>query len=172
MTKPAPAMPRFPNQPPTPSTTANWTGAGGTSFSSPILAGVQALINQKAGGAQGNPNYNYYKLAASQYGPSGAGACASAGGGNANCIFHNVTTGDISVNCTGSENCYGYAAGETGGGFPGRGGFGAPGGAGVADGALSLSTQSYDAAYGAASGWNFATGIGSIDVNNLVMNWP
>ncbi len=151
---------------------ANWTGAGGTSFSSPILAGIQALINQKAGGAQGNPNYNYYQLAASQYGASGAGACASAGGGNANCIFHNVTTGDISVNCSGSENCYGAAADATGGGFPGRGGFGAPGGNGVADGALSLSTQSYDPAYGATGGWNFATGIGSIDVYNLVMNWP
>jgi subtilase family serine protease len=151
---------------------ANWTGAGGTSFSSPILAGVQALINQKAGGAQGNPNYSYYQLAAIEYSASTAGGCASSGGGNANCIFHNVTTGDISVNCSGSENCYGYAAGETGGGFPGRGGFGAPGGAGVADGALSLSTQSYDAAYGAAPGWNFTTGIGSIDVYNLVMNWP
>jgi len=28
-----------------------WSGAGGTSFSSPIMAGIQALINQKAGGS-------------------------------------------------------------------------------------------------------------------------
>ena len=27
-----------------------WSGAGGTSFASPIMAGIQALINQKAGG--------------------------------------------------------------------------------------------------------------------------
>src|SRR5712664_3478072 len=32
-----------------------WSGAGGTSFASPIMAGIQALINQKAGGPQGNP---------------------------------------------------------------------------------------------------------------------
>ena len=49
---------------------SGWAGAGGTSFSSPILAGIQALVNQKQGGAQGNPNYVYYKLAAQQYGPS------------------------------------------------------------------------------------------------------
>src|SRR6266403_202636 len=28
-----------------------WSGAGGTSFASPIMAGIQALINQKAGGS-------------------------------------------------------------------------------------------------------------------------
>jgi len=32
-----------------------WNGAGGTSFASPVMAGIQALINQKAGGPQGNP---------------------------------------------------------------------------------------------------------------------
>ena len=42
----------------------NWSGAGGTSFSSPIMAGIQALVNQTAGGRQGNPNPIYYKLAA------------------------------------------------------------------------------------------------------------
>src|SRR2546425_5001783 len=31
-----------------------WSGAGGTSFASPIMAGIQALINQKARGPQGN----------------------------------------------------------------------------------------------------------------------
>src|SRR6266850_992325 len=40
-----------------------WSGAGGTSFSSPIMAGIQALINQKAGGPQGNPASVYYQLA-------------------------------------------------------------------------------------------------------------
>ena len=69
----------------------NWAGWGGTSFASPILAGVQALINQNAGGRQGNPNYVYYPLAA---------------GKSASTIFHSVTKGDIDVNCLGSVNCY------------------------------------------------------------------
>jgi subtilase family serine protease len=134
------------------------------------MAGIQALINQRTGSAQGNPNYTYYQLATNQYGPSGAGACTSANGG-ANCIFHDVTTGDISVNCLGSANCFGSTVNSNsgGGGFNGRRGFGQASGI---DGALSLSTDSYSAAYSAASGWNFATGIGSIDAYNLVMNWP
>jgi hypothetical protein len=65
---------------------STWAGAGGTSFSSPVLAGIQALINQKHG-PQGNPNYVYYKLAAK----SGAG------------IFHSITEGDIDVNCSGTD---------------------------------------------------------------------
>ena len=43
---------------------SGWAGAGGTSFASPIMAGIQALVNQKKGGAQGNPNNRYYALAA------------------------------------------------------------------------------------------------------------
>lgn len=58
----------------------NWGGAGGTSFSSPIMAGIQALVNQKMGAAQGNPNPVYYKLAASSLASS---------------VFHSVITGDI-----------------------------------------------------------------------------
>ncbi len=41
---------------------------GGTSFGGPMFAGVQALINQKAGGRQGVSNYVLYKLGAAQYG--------------------------------------------------------------------------------------------------------
>jgi subtilase family serine protease len=125
----------------------NWAGAGGTSFSSPIMAGIQALVNQNAGGAQGNPNYVYYSLAASTPG-----------------IFHSVTRGDIDVNCTGSENCFG----STGSVVYGRGG--RPIGNATA-GALSVSSSSFTPAYGTGASWNFATGIGSVDAFNLVMNW-
>ena len=37
-------------------------------FGAPAMAGIQALIDQKAGGPQGNPNPVYYDLAKSQYG--------------------------------------------------------------------------------------------------------
>ena len=55
----------------------SWTGAGGTSFASPIMAGIQALVNQKTGDRQGNPNPVYYSLAAKEYGANGSNACNS-----------------------------------------------------------------------------------------------
>src|SRR5271165_213062 len=126
---------------------SNWAGAGGTSFSSPIMAGIQALVNQNAGGAQGNPNPVYYSLAAST--PR---------------VFHSVTRGDIDVNCTGTANCFGSSGSVT----YGRGG--RPTGS-ATSGALSISSSSFTPAYGTGASWNFATGIGSVDAFNLVMNW-
>ena len=62
---------------------STWSGAGGTSFSSPIMAGIQALVNQHAGGKpQGNPNPVYYKIAAGEYGTAaGLASCNSTNGG-------------------------------------------------------------------------------------------
>ena len=129
-----------------------WTGAGGTSFAAPIWAGFQALVNQKQG-RQGNPASVYYTLAANEYGATGSTSCNSdsTGGATSNCIFYNVTLGDMDVNCTGGNNCY------------------LPGGT---YGVLSTSNSSYLPAYGTSTGWNFATGIGTVNVTNLVNNWP
>ncbi len=138
---------------------SGWAGAGGTSFSSPILAGIQALVNQHQGGAQGNPNYVYYKLAASEYSASGLNACNSSNGSASSCIFHDVTLGDIDVDCASSFNCFGYTASTR------RHSMGAP------DGALSVSSTSFLPAYDVTTGWDFATGIGTVDAFNLVMNW-
>jgi subtilase family serine protease len=131
---------------------STWAGAGGTSFASPIMAGIQALINQKAGGPQGNPAPVYYQLAAAEYGASGNSSCNSDKGNmvGAGCIFYDVTSGDMDVDCVG-PNCY------------------------LADGAvgvLSTSTTSFAPAYGTNVGWDFATGIGSVNAANLVNNWP
>ena len=126
----------------------NWFGAGGTSYGSPILAGIQALVNQKMGAAQGNPNPVYYKLAASSVASS---------------VFHRITTGDIAVNCSGEISCFGI-------GFVGRG-RGTPPTVFDGDGALSTTSQTYTPAFAAASGWNFATGLGSVDGYNLILNW-
>jgi subtilase family serine protease len=145
---------------------SGWGGAGGTSFSSPIMAGIQALVNQKTGSRQGNPNYRYYQLAAQDY--SSGGAACNATNGNAtadSCIFHNVTEGDISVNCAGSQDCFGSTVTTQQGGR--RGGFSIA----TANGALSTSGTSDAPAYAAAAGWNFATGIGTINALNLVNNW-
>jgi subtilase family serine protease len=139
-----------------------WAGAGGTSFASPIMAGIQALVNQKAGGAQGNPNYVYYSLAASEYGVTGSSACHSSSGNAAasSCTFYNVTEGDNAVNCSGSVDCFGATASATGRGHRFS--------TAPADGELSTSSGSLAPAYGAATGWNFATGIGTVNAANLV----
>ncbi len=129
---------------------SGWSGGGGTSFAAPILAGIQALVNQSTGARAGNPNYVYYALAASQFN-SGLG-CESNGGSAvaAGCVFYDVTTGDMDVNCAGSNRCY------------------RPSGA---DGVLSTSSSSDAKAYGATTGWDFATGIGSLNAYNLVHYW-
>lgn len=142
---------------------STWAGGGGTSFSTPIMAGIQALVNQNAGGPQGNPNYVYYQLAAS-------GSCNSSNGDSAvsGCIFHNVTRGDIDVNCGGSTDCFGSTTSST----PRGGGRGFGGGSSsTGNGALSVSDQSFSPAYGAVGGWSFASGNGSVNAYNLVNAW-
>jgi subtilase family serine protease len=128
---------------------SGWTGIGGTSASSPIMAGVQALINQSIGSAQGNPNPMFYQLAATEYGASGSSACDSStvNPSTNDCIFYDVTQGDMDVPCMGTNNCY-LPSGTIG--------------------VLSTSNTAYEPAYGTATGWDFATGIGTVNVYNLV----
>jgi subtilase family serine protease len=125
----------------------NWYSVGGTSLATPVMAGLQALVNQNAGGKQGNPNVVYYALAASN--PS---------------VFHSITQGDIDVNCSGIYNCYGFV-GTIDYGRNGRV-FGT-----TWAGGLSVSNNSFTPAYAAGASWNFATGLGSVDAYNLVTNW-
>jgi subtilase family serine protease len=130
-----------------------WSGAGGTSFASPIMAGIQALVNQKTGSSQGNPNPVYYSLAAAEYGADGSTSCNSTLGNTvaSSCVFYDVTLGDMDVDCTGTHNCY------------------LPSGT---YGVLSTSDSLYQLAYGTTTGWDFATGIGTVNATNLVNNWP
>ncbi|HTV65103.1 MAG TPA: protease pro-enzyme activation domain-containing protein, partial [Bryocella sp.] len=62
---------------------ANWAGAGGTSFSSPIMAGIQLLVNQSTNSTWGNPNTVYYQLASEEYGSGGNAGCNSTLGNQA-----------------------------------------------------------------------------------------
>jgi hypothetical protein len=113
---------------------------------------MQALVNQKVGGRQGNPNVVYYALANNEYGKSGKSSCNSTlgNGANSDCVFYDVTLGDMDVNCHGTVNCY------------------IPSGA---EGVLSTSDTSYKPAYGTTTGWDFATGIGTVNAYNLVHKW-
>jgi hypothetical protein len=69
---------------------------------------------------------------------------------DSSCTFYDVTLGDMDVNCLGPFNCY------------------TPSGT---NGVLSVSSKHYEKAYNSNWGWDFATGIGTLNVNNLVNNW-
>jgi hypothetical protein len=131
-----------------------WEYGFGTSFAAPIMAGVQALINNAAGSRQGNPNPTFYQLARGEYGSAGSKNCNSSLGNKtgSKCIFYDVTQGDDEVPCVkGSPDCY------------------LPSGT---HGVLSTSDSKYKPAYVSAKGWDFATGIGTINVANLLKAWP
>ncbi len=103
------------NLPPNPvGSTPTWSGFGGTSVAAPLMAGIQALVNQKWAAREGNPNPIYYQIANAEFGSSGESACyainqpARAGLASA-CAFNDITEGDINVVCRqngGSHPCY------------------------------------------------------------------
>jgi len=121
--------------------TSTFLGVGGTSASSPAFAGIMALVNQKTQSRQGSANVVFYKLAAKQT-PS---SCNSSTGSGSTCVFNDVTSGTIAMPCTkGSLNC-------------------------------TTSNQSHQygilSGYSAGAGYDLATGLGSVNVQNLVNNW-
>ena len=82
---------------------SNWGAAGGTSFATPIFAGIQALIAQKTGQSWGNPSAIFYQLAAKEYGASGNRKCSATKGNKAasSCVSYDLEEGDNDVDCTG-----------------------------------------------------------------------
>jgi subtilase family serine protease len=135
-----------------------WSRSGGTSFTAPIFAGIQALINQYTGSPQGLPNYVYYKIAAAEYGIGGNSTCNSSRGTGVNpgCVFYDVTEGDMNAPCKPDlDSGFAYNC------------FMSDGTIGV----MSTDNNSYQPAYKTGVGWDFATGIGTVNVTNLVMNW-
>jgi subtilase family serine protease len=131
---------------------SGWSGAGGTSFASPIMAGIMALVDQKTGSKQGLPNPTLYSLASTEFGTSGSTTCNSSNGASvgSSCIFYDVTQGDMDVNCTGKDNCF-LPSGK--------------------NGILSSSNTTSEPAFSTTTGWDFATGIGTVNAANLVNNY-
>ena len=116
-------------------------GFGGTSVSSPAFAGIMALVNQETGSRQGNANYVFYKLAAKDT----LSECNSSSKPASSCIFNDVTSGTNAMPCaTGSPNCTTSITGDQYGILTG---------------------------YNAGTGYDLATGLGSVNANNLVMQW-
>lgn len=121
-------------------------GAGGTSFASPIFAGMMALVQQKTASQLGNVNYVLYKLGATQYSGSSAASCSSdtAVTGNS-CMFYDVTDSNDAVPCfTGTTDCTPAVAADEFGILPG---------------------------FNAGPGYDLVTGLGSVNAYNLVENW-
>jgi hypothetical protein len=135
-------------------------GAGGTSFGAPAMAGIQALINQRFG-KQGDANFVYYALAAQQFQQQGAAACnASHSNGSlpsGACIFHDVTQGDMNIPCgQNSDGTFNDCHGAT------------P----TLIGELSTSNDQNAPAFGTTTGYDLATGLGSVNATNLFNAWP
>lgn len=137
---------------------STWSGWGGTSVSSPIMAGIQALVNERTHSRWGNPNTVYYALAKKEYGASGSSTCNSTTVDKTSntCIFYDVTQGDNDSVCTElngeTYNCH-LEKGNT-------------------YGILSTSDKSSHPVYPTNKGWDFPSGIGSVNAYNLVMGWP
>ena len=163
--------------------TSYWPGSHGTSLSTAMFAGIQAVMDEGLSSRgyprdQGNAAPTLYALAAKEYGqaldqppPPTLAACNADNGaaGTANCIFHNVTRGATSDRCiefTGqasTTNCFFYATVHAGADSWKEG--------------LSTTDEnptSYtvgNKAYSARPGWSFASGLGSVNATNLLIAW-
>jgi subtilase family serine protease len=125
-------------------------GAGGTSASAPAFAGIMALINQN-NGRQGNANPVLYKIAA-----TAGQSCNSSSEGltGSTCAFNDVTKGNNSVPCAGKStaSCSSQTTGTTG--------------------VLVSPASATTPAWTTATGYDLATGLGSVNVANLATRWP
>jgi subtilase family serine protease len=116
---------------------------GGTSAASPLTAGIMALVLQKTGSEQGLPNPVLYQLAATEnYANCNSNTVAN----GSSCIFYDVTQGTNAQVCvTGDPNCVTNTSGDQ---------------AGIVSG------------YPAKAKYDVATGLGTMNVANLVNAWP
>jgi subtilase family serine protease len=124
--------------------TYDFAGYGGTSVASPAFAGILSLVNQKTGSRQGNANYVLYRLA-NQQSKAGTVCNAITGTPAANCIFNDITTDTIAMPCLkGSPNCM-----------------------------VTNPSDHYGilSGYNSGTGYDLATGLGSVNAANLVENW-
>jgi pseudomonalisin len=132
--------------------------AGGTSFGSPAFAGIAALIQEVMGGPLGNPAPEFYTIAKAQYTTElGVTDCnATLGNKISNaCVFQNVTAGNNAEPCNaGTPNCKTSKASTMG------------------IGVLRTQVGKRNVfAYPTHAGYSLATGLGSVNVTNLLYNY-
>ncbi len=127
---------------------STFLGVGGTSVSSPALAGIMALVNQKTASRQGNANITLYALSKQ------AGASCAANGLTlppATCTFNDIAKSNNSVPCSGaSPNCSSAISSTVG---------------------VLVDPSNSLPAFNATAGYDRATGLGTLNATNLVNNW-
>jgi hypothetical protein len=131
---------------------------GGTSAATPPFGAIVALLNQASGGGrQGNVNFGLYFLAAHDTNYTG-NLCNSSlpATPNAGCIFNDVTKGNIGVACVkgSTSNVDGTTSWCQGAGST-----------------FGVTVASGSVAYGAGPQYDLATGLGSVNVTNLLTKW-
>jgi hypothetical protein len=141
---------------------------GGTSVATPQMAGVMALINQKAGSSQGSPNAELYALAAKQTYSSCSAETVST---STSCYFNDIDQGTNAMPCD-----YEGKATEGGAAYNGSSWVFPATSAGLASPNCSI-VNSGDvvgtlSGYSAITGYDQATGLGSLNVANVVNAWP
>ena len=136
--------------------TATFQGVGGTSASAPAFAGIMALVNQKLATGpnpaprQGNANYFLYALAQQQV--TANLSCNSSSSPAATCSFNDVTKSNNDVPCTGaSTNCSSRVA--------------------ATPGVLVAAATPTTPAFTTTAGYDLATGLGSVNAQNIVNKW-
>jgi subtilase family serine protease len=119
---------------------------GGTSAASPSMAGIMALVEQKNGTLQGLANYQLYKLAAQQGATSACNSSTETDPTQSSaCVFHDITAGSNALSCIfGRTDC-----------------------------TVAISGSRYGVLTGnnATTGYDLASGLGSVDAGNLVKAW-
>jgi hypothetical protein len=116
---------------------------GGTSVAAPAFAGVMALVNQYsvANGRGAGQGNANYTLYALA---ARAGAsCTSSSSEASSCIFNDVVTGSNSVACSAKTNC----------------------------GSSLVMVDGDNPAWETTAGYDLASGLGSVNVANLVTQW-
>lgn len=119
------------------------TLVGGTSASTPAMAGIVALVEQKNGTFQGQVNYVLYRLAQMT-----GNSCDSSSEINPatqnSCVFYDVTSGSNAVPCAGgTPECSSTQSG----------------------------TNGFMTGQIAGPGFDMATGLGSVNATNLAAAW-
>jgi hypothetical protein len=117
------------------------TLVGGTSASTPAMAGILALLEQKEGTYLGQVNYTLYQLAKTNSCNSSTQTSPST---QTSCIFYDVTAGNNSVPCAGASPACSSTQGGTNGVLTGQ---------------------------AATTGFDMATGLGSVNATNLTNAW-